>query len=232
MIKAIVFDGQGTLFHSVPKTEMIQNVLIAQGQERKLEEIEQAFLLSKKIAVKLHEKNIIQLNDEGYKIENEIRFMLLGFDEKESVRLAEIIGREWTNATSRTAYSETARVLEYLKNKGYKIGLLTAGVSSSYNITLKRLNLDPYFDLVVGEDTVNAPKPDPRAYAHTIEKLGCAPSEILFVGDHPINDYEGPRKSGMHSVLVDREGKHPKEMLKIKTLDALLEDSFLSRISR
>jgi hypothetical protein len=50
MIKVVVFDAQGTLFNSIPKSEKIRNILESQGYKKGLEEIDRAFFLSKRIS--------------------------------------------------------------------------------------------------------------------------------------------------------------------------------------
>jgi putative hydrolase of the HAD superfamily len=51
-------------------------------------------------------------------------------------------------------------------------------------------------------------KPAPEFFAHVIETLELSPSEILFVGDDRVNDYDGAKRAGMSSVLLDPRGKH------------------------
>ncbi|MCL4379418.1 HAD family hydrolase [Candidatus Marsarchaeota archaeon] len=229
MIKVIVFDAQGTLFSSISKSEKIGNILQSQGYKKDPIEIDRAFLLSKRIANLLHSKGLIKLDDAGYLLENEIRLILLGFTDKEAIPLAKVVNEQWTKASKRTPYLETKKVLDVLSRK-YKIGLLTAGAILSYKDTLEETGLAKYFSFVIGEDTTNVSKPDPRAYMYVIDKAGCKADEILFVGDDFINDYEGPTKHGMRAVLVDREHRCDKKILKIKDLTMLLNDEFFSRL--
>lgn len=51
---------------------------------------------------------------------------------------------------------------------------------------------------------VGAAKPDPAMYRAAAEALGVEASRILFVGDTPKADVEGPRAFGMRAVLVER----------------------------
>ncbi len=171
----------------------------------------------------------MKLDDEGYLLGSEIRLLLLGFDEKESKRLAEVFNKEWTASSSRKPYPDVITVLKSLHNRKYKIGLLTAGTTTSYTETLKQFDMLKYFDFIAGEDTTNIPKPNPAAYSYVINKAGCKSEEILFVGDNLINDYEGPRKSGMKAILIDRENEHPEIESRITTLEPLLDDVYLNK---
>lgn len=49
-----------------------------------------------------------------------------------------------------------------------------------------------------------ASKPDPAIYATTVRAIGYPASEILFVGDTPKADVEGPTAFGMRAESIDR----------------------------
>ena len=57
---------------------------------------------------------------------------------------------------------------------------------------------------MVSSAWVGARKPHPRIYAHTLEQLGVAPEDALFVGDTWTCDVDGPRAAGMHAVYLRR----------------------------
>ena len=48
-------------------------------------------------------------------------------------------------------------------------------------------------------------KPHPAFYQAALKRLSVDPSETLFVGDDAENDYHGPRRDGLHAVLVERD---------------------------
>ena len=48
-------------------------------------------------------------------------------------------------------------------------------------------------------------KPDRRFYEHVISDLGCEPSEVLFVGDDRLNDFEGALHSGCRALHLVRD---------------------------
>ena len=59
-------------------------------------------------------------------------------------------------------------------------------------------------DVVVSSAWVGARKPHPRIYTHTLQELGIAPEDALFVGDTWACDVDGPRAAGMHTVYLRR----------------------------
>ena len=57
-------------------------------------------------------------------------------------------------------------------------------------------------DVAVLSYKVGYEKPEPAIYALVAERLGLPPEAILFSGDTPEADVEGPRAAGMQAVLV------------------------------
>ena len=56
-------------------------------------------------------------------------------------------------------------------------------------------------------------------FEEVIRKAGCAPAQILYVGDDRRNDYDGARNAGMEAVLLDPKGAEPG----IRSIGSLLE---------
>lgn len=78
---------------------------------------------------------------------------------------------------------------------------------SNGNACVRRVGLGEYFAGSVAAHEAGAAKPDPRIYAYLVEISGCAPYEILHVGDDPENDVVGARAAGMPTVWMNREGR-------------------------
>ena len=68
-----------------------------------------------------------------------------------------------------------------------RIGPLLRGLASS--------RLRQYFEVVVGLETVHAPKPDPEGLLLALERLGVPPSRAVVVGDRDV-DLEAARRAG------------------------------------
>lgn len=62
-------------------------------------------------------------------------------------------------------------------------------------------------ELVISSE-VGWRKPAPQLFASVCQRLGCAPSEILFIGDSVANDYVGATAAGMPALLLDEAGRH------------------------
>ncbi|MGH6653862.1 MAG: HAD family hydrolase [Actinocrinis sp.] len=66
-------------------------------------------------------------------------------------------------------------------------GLRTALLSNSWGNEYLRDDWDVLFDAVVISGEVGMRKPEPEIYLHTLDLLGCAPRESVFVDDLPAN---------------------------------------------
>ena len=66
--------------------------------------------------------------------------------------------------------------------------------------------LPPLTDILTSA-RLGVEKPHPESYAAAIAAAGCAPGEILFVGDTYEADVAGPERAGMQALLVRRP--HP-----------------------
>lgn len=221
VIKAVIFDGDGTLFHGLKKEAKIKSLLAKKRLHFSETEIKPAYELSVKIRDKLIRKKLLKLGDHAYLVENQIRLILLGIESRKAKKLAQYLCSNWTKASEKKAFEDAEPALKWLKSNHIKIGLLTAGASSGYLKTLKENHFSKYFDAVIGEDITNAPKPAKIAYQTALNKLKIQPKEAIMVGDHPENDYIAPRKFGMHAILIDRNHLLSKKYKRIQSLNQL-----------
>jgi putative hydrolase of the HAD superfamily len=87
---------------------------------------------------------------------------------------------------------------------------------------LDRHGIAGYFEFVITSINTGWRKPHPRIYQAALDRAGCAPSEVLFVGDDINCDYRGPRGLGMRALLLDRLEQHPEVCERVGDFDSLL----------
>ena len=97
-----------------------------------------------------------------------------------------------------------------LKEKGYKLGVVTSRKSWSTTKGLEKFGLDKYFDVVITADATEKHKPDPEPVYIALEKLGSKPDESIIIGDTSF-DILCAKNAGLKSVLVDWSIALPKE---------------------
>lgn len=111
-------------------------------------------------------------------------------------------------------YPNAESILNYLKEKGYKLGLVTDtdGKPGMKARRLKRLPFIGLFDaVVVGGDDMVKTKPSPESFLFAASKLGLNPEECVMVGDKPFTDIKGAKAAGMRTILVKRRDWGTKE---------------------
>ena len=129
--------------------------------------------------------------------------------------------------TAVTEYDDTISTLRGLREKGYKVGVLTNGPSKYQRDKLNNTDILNHVDaLVVGGDLPRQ-KPHLIAFEAIANALDCKLEEIAYVGDHPVKDMDGARKCGMtpiwmRSVDTWLEDVEPVEH-SVKHLSELLE---------
>ncbi|MBT8067429.1 MAG: phosphoglycolate phosphatase [Gammaproteobacteria bacterium] len=84
-------------------------------------------------------------------------------------------------------YPGVAEALEKLAKAGVKQGLCTNKPEAVTRLILQQLNIDQYFSAVVGGDTTDARKPDPRPLQYCIDTLGVAVSDTIMIGDSAVD---------------------------------------------
>ncbi len=104
----------------------------------------------------------------------------------------------------------TLPTLKELKKQGYKLGLITNGISGLQQNKLKMLGIDSIFDRILVSGEYNCPKPQLRGFELMAEWLNLTPSEMMYVGDNPVNDVDASRRAGYTPVYVNTVGQWPR----------------------
>lgn len=79
--------------------------------------------------------------------------------------------------------SGLVELLDYLKEKGVKLGVASSSDNFYVRQTLELLGIDGYFSAVVGSDDVGIAKPAPDVYLKAVKELGVLPENALAVED-------------------------------------------------
>lgn len=98
---------------------------------------------------------------------------------------------------------DTETTLAALREKGYKLGLLTNGSSVIQNRKVDVAGLRPYFDCVIVGGDEGIQKPEKEVFVRMAQRLGVAPQNCIFVGDNVRNDIAGAQNAGMQAVFID-----------------------------
>jgi len=103
------------------------------------------------------------------------------------------------NAT--VPYRNVSKTLHTLKEKGYRLTIVTNKPFAFVAPILKGLGLDDLFELILGGDSLAVKKPDPAPLLHICKKLSVGVDDCVMVGDSK-NDILAANACGMQSVGV------------------------------
>ncbi|MBA4251530.1 MAG: phosphatase [Chlorobiaceae bacterium] len=112
------------------------------------------------------------------------------------------------NHTMAEAYSGIEEVIKYIKSKNILLSIYTGKGRNSAFITLNKLNLMNYFDMIVTGDDVVEHKPSAEGILKFINQYNLEPKNILMIGDAPA-DIKAARAAGVKvaSVVWDSYAK-------------------------
>lgn len=97
------------------------------------------------------------------------------------------------------AYEGLETLLADLYNRDIKLAIVTGGNSKMLDI-LRHHNIDHYFTSVVHCERVSKAKPDPEGFLLAAQECGVLPSEAVMVGDSPNDIFAG--KNGGAAITI------------------------------
>ena len=112
----------------------------------------------------------------------------------------------WTESIHFELYDDALPVLEALRERDIRIGLLS---NSSRDLHAFVLHHRLRADAVLTSHAHGKTKPHESIFRAMLGLLDVAAGEAVMVGDTIDDDVEGARAVGMRAVLLDREGRYP-----------------------
>ena len=194
--KAIVFDAYGTLFDVNSAAEKCKNKLGNKWESFanfwRTTQLEYTWLRS---LMKKH-KDFWQITEDSldksmkvFNIDNNLKNELLN--------LYKIL----------SPYPEVKKVLKNLKERKFKLAILSNGTPELLNDLVKKNDLNNLFDDLFSIEEVQIYKPDSKVYDLPIKKYNIKPNEIVFLSANTW-DVSGGGNYGYHSIWVNRNKSH------------------------
>lgn len=209
--KAVFFDRDGTLVHGDPEWTAFRNRSLKEWSGREFDNSYDYFM---KIFNKVEQGNFPFAP--YHTVEEELDFFRqwylyvfddMGITEKRRERADMLVEKLWY--LKKHPYPETVEVLEYFRNKGYKLGVISDS-APSLEMTLLDCGLHKYFTSFTASSLVGAGKPDPVIYNAALKAQGVAAEESLYVDDYR-PEADGARELGFTAFLLDRKGIEPED---------------------
>ena len=136
-----------------------------------------------------------------YSIEEGLEVVLkkLGLYSSGLVELAAFKRRAALSDTFSNIPEETFGLLEELKNRGLKVGIITNTFSDERDF-IRQSRLMNYIDVAMISYEQGICKPEIELYMRSAASLGVSPDECLFVGDGGSRELYAAREAGMHPL--------------------------------
>lgn len=184
--RAVIFDLDGTLIHSLPDlTAAINHILAQEGREP------------------VSEAELGPMVGDGAHTLVERAFAARGgLPGDVAPLLARFLEHYEANATVLTRpFEQVVDTLIRLKEHGILLAVCTNKPTAATHEILRALELDQYFAVVVGGDDTPALKPNPAHIDAVLTRLGVARDEAVMVGDS-VNDVLAAKGAGLPAIVV------------------------------
>jgi len=97
----------------------------------------------------------------------------------------------------------TIEILEYLKQKDYKMHLITNGFESVQFKKIKNSGLQDYFIEVITSEASNSLKPQKEIFEYALKNAKASVEKSIMIGDNEFADIQGGINMGMDTVFVN-----------------------------
>ncbi|QOR65525.1 HAD family hydrolase [Cytobacillus suaedae] len=101
-------------------------------------------------------------------------------------------------------------LLETLKTRGSKLGIITNGNSEIQYNKLKKAGLHFFFESIIISDAVKVAKPSPEIFAIAKERLGTNSERCVYVGDSWELDIEGANNANWDAIYFNTRNETPR----------------------
>ena len=194
--RAIVFDAYGTLFDVNSAAEKCKNKLGNKWESFanfwRTTQLEYTWLRS---LMKKH-KDFWQITEDS--LDKSMKVFDVDHNLKnELLNLYKIL----------SPYPEVKKVLKNLKERKFKLAILSNGTPELLNDLVKKNDLNNLFDDLFSIEEVQIYKPDSKVYDLPIKKYNVNPNEIVFLSANTW-DVSGGGNYGYHSIWVNRNKSH------------------------
>lgn len=213
-IKAIVFDLDGTLIHF--KIDFIRarreaiRILKKYNVPKNLLTIKGSILENVSKSREYFNSNKIYDSQKITQIISEVDYEINKIEYEAALQASHIDGIE--------------EVLEFVERRGLKQAIFTFNTHRNAEISLQKVNLRKYFDLIVGRDNVENMKPHPDHLLSICKSLDVLPSEIIVIGDSS-RDIEAALNVGAKSIAIKNKLYDVSKIETYQKADKIIEEN-------
>ncbi|HMB24545.1 MAG: HAD family hydrolase [Chloroflexota bacterium] len=228
--KAVFFDLDGTLRHSVPSgadvfTDYAATLGLQVDRESRLRAIRWEHLYWAS-SVDLRDDLLAHSDDtENFWIQySQRRLLALGASSEWAVEFAPNVSKHMGEFYKPESIipDDVRRTLPQLKQAGYILGVIS-NRDHPFQDLLNEHGIGEFFDFSLAAGEVNTFKPEPGVFEHGLQRVNLAAQDVVYVGDNYYADVVGARRAGLQPVLYDPLGVFPEpDCTTIKSFDELV----------
>jgi len=228
-IKAIFFDLDGTLRHSVPdSSEIFINFIVRLG----LDVTHEDRMRSARWEYE-YWANSPDLRDDIVAHSMDTDNFWIEYSRKRLIALGAT--EEWAaqNAPASSAHMgemykpdsivppDVQRALPKLRDAGYRMAVISNRDDPFHELLVSH-HISEFFEFSLAAGEVKIFKPDPGVFLHALEQANLQPGETVYVGDNYYADVVGARNAGLIPVLYDPDDIFPEaDCIVIRSFDEL-----------
>lgn len=229
-IKAIFFDFDGTLRHSIPSggetfVEHLRSLGVEFSEADRLRAMRWELSYWANSADLLEDLKLDDDKNGKFWVKySQRRLLALGLPARQSNELAPRISRYMGEAYNPESVipADVRRALNALQQHGYLMAVIS-NRDKPFQEELQSYGIGDYFHFTLAGGEVDSYKPDPAIFTHALKRADIAPHQTIYVGDNYFADVIGARRAGLQPVLYDPDRLFPEaDCAVITTFDDLL----------
>jgi 2-haloalkanoic acid dehalogenase type II len=107
-----------------------------------------------------------------------------------------------------TLRPDAAETLRALRQRGLFVQIVSNIDDEQLDPMIEKLGLVELIDAATSSESAGSCKPDAEIYRIALAKAAVEPAQVLFVGDSPVHDVQGPAAMGMRTawLAIDAKG--------------------------
>ncbi len=119
--------------------------------------------------------------------------------------LAHEMGTRFLNLlpTRNLLFPGALEILQLLRDRNYRLHIITNGFEATQHSKLKTSNLAPLFTEVITSEGSNSLKPKKEIFEYALRKAGATLEQSIMIGDNIEVDIAGAMNAGMDQVFVN-----------------------------
>lgn len=186
-MRSVLFDLDGTLLN---RDATLRAFCKAQCQKFQLP-----------MTIDQYVERMVILDDNGY-VRKEIVYAQMAAESDFSKELEQLLFEDYMNHFQdfSVPFEGLHETLGALKQQKFRLGLITNGRHAGQQASIKALDIESYFDVVLISESEGMAKPDAAIFERALNLLNVMAHESCYVGDHPTNDIEAARNVGLMTI--------------------------------